>query len=368
MSLVLISPSVNKHILDIHRGGQVMFRTFLLSLLIFQSPAESNTFLFQEEFSEFMEVDPEISIIFAGDTMMDLSVKERIRKHGADYPFHFVKKQVIAADYAVLNLETAVTTSNDKFPKIYNYKADPEALAGVKNAGFDLVTLANNHAMDFHEEGLLDTMKHVKDYGLDYVGAGANAEEAYSAHIVNIKGKKIAFLSFSHVLPSVAWYASPNKPGLASGYQLDRMKFIVEEEKSKSDFVFVNIHWGKMNTNKPVYYQKSYARALIDVGADGVIGHHPHWLQGIEYYNERPIAYSLGNFLFYNYVKGRTAETGLFTVTIEQNNIKTSFHPYYIENDQITKLSTNKEQQLLNYLESISTNITIEGFDIIPLQ
>jgi poly-gamma-glutamate capsule biosynthesis protein CapA/YwtB (metallophosphatase superfamily) len=344
-----------------------MFKALMLSLIIFQGPPEEINPNFQAYFYEYMEVDEPINLVFAGDTMMDWSIKETIKQQGPDFPFTEVKEQVSAADYAVVNLETAVAKKNEgkKYPKIYNFKSDPIALEGLKNAGFDLVTLANNHAMDYGESGLLKTIDYINQYKLAFVGAGVNAEQAYSAHTITVKGKEIAFLNFSHVLPSVTWYAELNKPGLASGYQLDRMILRVEEVKKQADYVFVTIHWGKEKTNKPVYYQKSYAKALIDAGADGIIGHHPHWLQGFEYYKNKPIAYSLGNFLFPNYVKGKTAETGLYTITIEKGEITTAFHPYLINNDKIVKLSSEQERKALNYLEQISFNLEIDGYQLI---
>jgi poly-gamma-glutamate capsule biosynthesis protein CapA/YwtB (metallophosphatase superfamily) len=345
-----------------------MLKAIIISLMLYQSTALNPTDMYKPYFSAFLQKEEPITITFAGDTLMDWSVKEAINKHGPQFPFVHVKEQVKSADYAILNLESAVTTKNTPFPKIYNFKADPIALKGVKDAGFDLVTLANNHAMDYKEEGLVDTINHLKNYELHYIGAGSNDEEAYAPHRISIKNKNISFLNFSHVLPAVSWYAQPNKPGLASGYQLERMLELIEKEKGVSDFVFVIIHWGKEKMNKPVYYQETYGKAMVDAGADGIIGHHPHWLQGFEYYKGKPIAYSLGNFLFPDYVTGKTAETGLFTLEINNEEIKSKFTPYNIKNNQIVKLDQKSEIEALQYLQSISFGVKFEGQNIIPLK
>ncbi len=292
-----------------------------------------------------------IEIAFVGDVMMDGSIKDAIKKHGADYPFQHIKAEIEKSDYAVLNLETAVTTRTDKFKKDYNFKADPTSLKGITNAGFDMVSLGNNHAMDYKEEGLEDTIKHLKEYELEYIGAGLNEKEAYSSKTIEIKNKKIKFLGFSRVLPDISWYAGKNKPGIASGYQEDRVIRIIKEERKDCDYLFVYIHWGKESKEKPEDYQIKYAKKMIDAGADGIIGSHPHVLQGFEYYKDKPIAYSLGNFLFPSYVSGKKAETGILKLKIDETGIGMSFKPYLIKNNQITTLSKKEEDRILKELQ-----------------
>jgi poly-gamma-glutamate capsule biosynthesis protein CapA/YwtB (metallophosphatase superfamily) len=303
-----------------------------------------------------------ITLAFTGDTLFDWSVRTTIQHKGADYPFVHVKEDIEKADYSIVNLETAVTDHTEKDPvQLYNFKSDPEALKGVKNAGFDLVSLANNHALDYKLSGLKDTMKWLDYYELPYIGAGNNEQEAYQAHEVVIHGKKIKILGVSRFLPSSDWYAGQDRPGIANAYQEEKVIEAIKNERTDTDYLFVFIHWGVEKNNIPEEWQRRFARDMIDTGADGVIGSHPHVLQGFEYYQDKPIAYSLGNFLFPNYVNGKSAQTGVLTLQIIQDEISIKFNPYYIKNDQIIKLSTDEQNNLLQYLTGISFDVTREG-------
>lgn len=282
-----------------------------------------------------LSVNEPIHLVFAGDIIIYGSTVQAIERFGIDYPFVHVAGEVQSADYAIANLETAVTTRNMVFPKSFNFKMPPHYLMSLKNAGFDMVTLANNHTLDYTETGLIDTLNYLTEHGIQYFGAGRNEQEAYRANTIELKGKTIAFLGFSHVLPAVSWYAQETKPGIASGYQFDRIERRIREEKEKADYVIVYIHWGEELKQSPEPYQRSYGRAMIDAGADAVIGSHPHVLQPIEQYKGRPIVHSLGNFLFPNHVKGPTAETGLFHLYLNGDEVTYEFTKYKIENDQI---------------------------------
>ncbi|HYK74774.1 MAG TPA: CapA family protein, partial [Pseudoneobacillus sp.] len=267
------------------------------------------------------EINETIRLTFAGDAMMDWSIKNTIKQKGVDYPFLQVKKELASSDLGVVNLETAITTSAKKYPKEYNFKSDPASLTGLKNAGFDIVSLANNHSMDYQTTGLKDTLSFLKKYKLDYVGGGLNASEAYAAKTYEIKGKTIKILAFSRVLPSHSWIATSSRPGLANGYDLPLITKSITKEKKNADFVFVYIHWGVETNRKPEPFQQQWAKSMINAGADGVIGSHPHVLQGFEYYKGKPIAYSLGNFLFPDYVKGDKAQTAILHLDIKDNKI-----------------------------------------------
>ncbi|WP_066173270.1 CapA family protein [Bacillus marinisedimentorum] len=326
--------------------------SLMLSLLMGYSAAED------------MEIDLKqepVTVTFAGDIMMDRSVRQAIAEHGPLYPFTEVRELVSAADYAVANLETAVTGRHEKYPKMYNFKSTPEALDGVKQAGFDLVTLANNHTMDYGIDGLLDTMAYVNSAGLAYIGAGVNSKEAYQDHSVHIKGLHIKFLGISRVLPAGDWFAGKTKRGIASAYDLERVLSVVRRESRNTDYLFVYMHWGYERNDFPAAYQTAAARKLIDAGADGIIGSHPHVLQGLEYYQGKPIAYSLGNFLFPDYVSGKTAETGLLTIRLDGEKVNAAFKPFRIVDDRIIKLSQEEEKMAFNRLQQLSPAVSFQA-------
>ncbi len=305
--------------------------------------------------------EDEITIAFAGDMMMEGSIEQAMNNYGIHYPFLQVEQELQQADYAIVNLETAVTKRGTPYSKQYNFRTGPKSLIAVKEAGFDMVSLANNHTMDYGKKGLVDTIDYLNEVGLAYVGAGRNSEEAYRAHVIEIKDRQIAILGFSRVLPTVSWYARPSKPGIASGYQLDRMVTIVEEVKKEVDYVFVYMHWGIERQQYPEPYQFDDARAMINAGADGIIGSHPHVIQGLDYYNGKPIAYSLGNFLFPDYVSGLTAESALLTLIIREDEIEMKFTPYEITGNQVAKVSDQVMEARLVGLENLSFNVKREG-------
>lgn len=315
-----------------------------------------------ENMIEVLPSKEAIRIIFAGDALMDWSVKETIRKKGPDYPFEYVKDEVRSADYAVVNLETAITHHKEKDTnQLYNFKSDPESLQGLKNAGFNLVTIANNHTLDFKQKGFLDTLKYLEQYDIPYVGGGRNKEEAYRAHAVKIKGKTIKFLAFSRFIPQTYWFAGKDRPGIAEAYHKSSVLPVIKKERKDCDYLLVYLHWGVEKNHRPEPWQRTYAREIIDAGADAIIGSHVHVLQGFEFYKGKPIAYSIGNFLFPDYVRGDKADTGLLNLTLDQGNIEMSFTPYFIYKDQIIKKGEAYDKKQLKYLESISFDVKIDG-------
>lgn len=312
------------------------------------------------------EINETIRLTFAGDAMMDWSIKNTIKQKGVDYPFIQVKKELATSDLGIVNLETAITTSTKKYPKEYNFKSDPASLTGLKNAGFDLVSIANNHSMDYQTTGLKDTLTFLKKYKLDYVGGGLNASEAYAAKTYELKGKTIKILAFSRVLPSQSWIATSSRPGLANGYDLSLITKSIAKEKKNADFVFVYIHWGVEKNRKPENFQQQWAKSMINAGADGVVGSHPHVLQGFEYYKGKPIAYSLGNFLFPDYVKGDKAQTALLHIDIKDNKIGMTVIPYKIYKDQIISQVPQEKQAVWKNLELLSYgNIKIQNGNLL---
>ena len=364
-----------KPLLFIFLSFSVLILFFFAGIFIFEQQAKSDThdelfvcdhtllestLLLKKEEVNATFLEP-LTIAFVGDVMMEASIERAMQKNGYDYPLLQVKEEVERADYAVVNLETAVTNQTRAYDKLYNFKTGPQSLVALKEAGFDMVTLANNHTMDYREEGLLDTINYLNEVGLPYVGAGKNVEEAYSSHVVQLNGKKIGFVGFSHVLPSLNWYATDKKPGIASGYQLDKMMRTVEIEKKDVDYLFVSIHWGVERNQYPEKYQHQYARAMIDAGADGIIGGHPHVFQGLDFYKGKPIAYSLGNFLFSDHVRGLTAESGLLTLHISDDEIKMQLTPYHIANDQVSTLSVDAQEERLQQMEKLSFNVVRAG-------
>ena len=292
------------------RRGRV--KKFLLFLLIF-------TLLISSGLAFAEENENIITISLAGDVMMDGSVRQQISKYGYDYPWEKVKDYFKESDLAIVNLETSITTRGKKWPnKQFNFRSNPKNLDSMKVAGVDVVSLANNHVLDYSEQGLIDTIDHLKKREIPFAGGGKNKKEALQGVIIEQDDIKIGVLSFSRVIPDVKWYAGNNKAGLVGaydGYTKDMFKGI-EEMKKEADILVLSLHWGVERSTKPRPQDVEIAKAAIDSGVDIVMGHHPHVLQGVEVYKGKPIFYSLGNFVF----GGRDTLTR--TTMIGQVNIK----------------------------------------------
>lgn len=299
-----------------------------------------------------------LTLAFAGDTMAAGRVAPILEEMGYQYPFQHVKGLFDQADLTMLNLETAVSLRGEAEEKQFAFRSHPDLVKGMAWAGVDIVTLANNHTLDYGHAALHDTFQYLQEYGIDYVGAGSNQNEAYSARVFEINGTRIAYLGFSRVLPTVDWYATENRPGLASGYQVDRMLSIVEDVKSESDLCIVYIHWGRELEDQPQEADRAIAYQLIDAGADLIIGAHPHVLQGMEWYNGKLIAYSLGNFIFTTSYQEVARQSGVLLVDIDLSSGEqhATFHPLKIEYGAVWDTDVDEREEILNRLRSLSKN------------
>lgn len=232
-----------------------------------------------------------------GDIMLAGSGTRAYRQQGYSYPFAAVSERLQQADIVIGNLEAPLTSGGEEFlGKKFRFKVDPSALAALRETGFTHLALANNHILDFGAAGLLQTIKLLDAAGVAYFGAGADLGAARKAWITEVKGIKIAFLSYSLVYPE-EFFAGSNRAGTAPGYRPYYSEDI-KLARGKADYVVVSFHWGEEGAKQPKPYQQSTARKAIDAGADLVLGHHPHVLQGVEYYGKGVIFYSLGNFTF----------------------------------------------------------------------
>ncbi|MCS7005974.1 MAG: CapA family protein [Thermoleophilia bacterium] len=222
------------------------------------------------------------------------------------------------ADLAVANLETAVTERGEAAPKTYTFRAPPIAFAALRAGGIDVVSMANNHGMDFGLEGLRDSLAAAKRYRFPVVGIGRNARQAYAAYRVTINGQRIAVLGATQVLDDhliAAWTAGPGKPGLASAKDAPRLVRAVREARTDADTVVVFLHWGVELMECPTPDQRSLARALVRAGADVVVGGHAHRVQGAGRLGRALVGYGLGNFVWYGTSEPST-RSGVLLVTV----------------------------------------------------
>ncbi len=244
--------------------------------------------------------EPEVVLLAGGDLLFTSHLNPYIAKQGYDYPFLGLRSLLEKADIVFANLETPLTSGGEPFPaKGYTFRAPPLWAKALARNGFNLLSLANNHIMDYGAQGLADTLRLLRREGIQFSGAGENVKQARRAAWLEINGLKIACLSYSLTFPQ-EFYAQENQPGTAFAYA----QFLEEDipaTRSLSDVLIVSFHWSEELRRIPKDYQRKLAHKVIDLGADIVLGHHPHVLQGLEVYRGKVIAYSLGNLAFASY-------------------------------------------------------------------
>ncbi|HWI51571.1 MAG TPA: CapA family protein [Symbiobacteriaceae bacterium] len=235
----------------------------------------------------------QVRLVFAGDIMLDRVPGQAVAQGGD--PFAAVAPLLRQADLAIGNLECVIATVGQKVPKLYNFRCHPRnapLLAGY----FTAVSVANNHSGDFGKDAFAEQLGLLKSAGLSYFGGGLNAPAAHTPLIVERNGIRLALLAYNEI-ELRSYEAGPDTPGLAWSDDAQVAEDI-SAARAKADLVIVYPHWGLEYHSLPSERQQALARAMIDAGADLVVGGHPHVTQTVEYYRDRLIVYSLGNFVF----------------------------------------------------------------------
>lgn len=270
-----------------------------------------------------------------------------------------VKELFAQSDYNIVNLEAPVTNSESKIIKTGPHlKADKKStLEVLKSLKVNLCTLANNHVLDYDEQGVLDTLNFCKENNIETVGAGKNKEEAAKVFYLDSEVGKIAFINIAEN----EWASATETTAGANGMDLIDDVKIIQESKQQNDFVFVIVHGGHLFYNIPSPRMQKQYRFYIDNGADMVVGHHTHCLGGFEKYKGKNIFYSLGNFIFTKRLKPSNSKYGLILeIDISPfKSITTNIHPIKIDKEQFNTIYLKNEEQekILIELDAINNNI-----------
>ena len=307
---------------------------------------------------------PTFSVTAGGDVIGGFGVSGVVASMGSDL-FKSIAPTFEKSDFGFVNLESPLTTGGDAQGwKDVVIKGNPDLAPAMAKSGINVVTMANNHAGDMGDSGLLDSIEYCEKNDIAVVGAGKDLKEALAGTVLETKdGAKVAFLGFSDVLP-VGYPATSSSPGTAPGRaDIGAVKKAIKAAKKKADYVIVGWHWNFEYKRAPSYLEESEGKAAIDAGADIVFAHHPHLLDGVEAYHGGLIFYSLGNLVFSGF-SGETAETVLVRAKVSEDGIDAQLVPVVGGGSGVPSLATGSQadsilQRVQGFSAALDTNVKI---------
>jgi poly-gamma-glutamate capsule biosynthesis protein CapA/YwtB (metallophosphatase superfamily) len=244
---------------------------------------------------------PEITLALAGDTYFQGPLADRLAADPG-VALAAVEPVLAAADLALVNLETAVGEGGRPEPKQYTFRAPPSALTALRAAGIDAASMANNHALDYGPDSLGETLEAERATGFPLIGIGADEDEAYAPFTTDVRGRRVSVVAATQVLDKSlvgSWTATGAQGGVASARRVDRLAQAVRTAAAQSDTVVVFLHWGVEEQSCPTADQRQLALAVVEAGADVVVGSHAHRLLGGGFLGDAYVHYGLGNFAFH---------------------------------------------------------------------
>ena len=251
--------------------------------------------------------------------------------------------------------------------KMYTFRANPDRVSILQEMGVDIVKLANNHVYDYGRQALLDTFETLENVGISYIGAGRNLEEAMKPVYIEIDGKRVAFVAASRAEKyKMTPQATEEKPGILRCYDNTLFLEMIREARENADFVLAYVHWGTEYSFELEEVQLTTGKEYLDAGADVVIGAHTHCLQGMEYYDGKPIIYSLGNYWF----NEKTLDSMLLDLHFygDDNGGKLEVQVIpAIQSEKRTRIVTDtaEQERIYSFLENISINVEINQEGIV---
>ncbi|MDE5591286.1 MAG: CapA family protein [Acetatifactor sp.] len=332
-----------------------------------ESPAEPEI---PEELSGAEEPDLssefEFTICFAGDINLNENEANTLfmdRQENGIYDC--ISPELIEymnnADIMCLNNEFTYSTGGAPLEgKAYTFRAKPERVEVLHQLGVDAVTLANNHIYDYGKEALLDTFTVLEEAEISYFGAGRTLEEAMAPLYIEVDGKTVALVGASRAEKNkMTPQATETEPGILRCYDTELFKKTIAEAKANADFCIAFVHWGTEYSYDLEQVQLDTGKEYLDAGADAVIGAHSHCLQGLEYYDGKPIVYSLGNYWF----GSKTLDTMMvllhFSGNDEGSSLQVEIVPGVQSGCRTTYAEEEERQRIFDFLESISVNVDI---------
>jgi poly-gamma-glutamate capsule biosynthesis protein CapA/YwtB (metallophosphatase superfamily) len=305
------------------------------------------------------------TLALTGDVMLGRGVNETFRAAPPEEPWGDVLPLLLSADLRIINLECAITEHRrpwSRTRKVFHFRADPLAVEVLKVARVDACSLANNHTLDFEEQGLLDTLDHLEAAGIRYAGAGRNLEEAARPVLLE---NGVALVAFTDNEPPFA--AGADKPGtnyLPVSLEPEVMRRVEEavgdaREAGAKMVVFSN-HWGPNMVERPREIFRRFARAVVDRGADVYYGHSAHVFQGVEIYRGKPILYDTGDFIDDYAVdpRLRNDRSFLFHVSMEDGDLRRlELHPVSLPYARVEHATGAEREAILGRMVGLSAEM-----------
>ena len=266
-----------------------------------------------------------------GDVNLDPTYIPALAAEGYAYPWEGLQDIFRNDDLTIVNLECAVSDLGSPEPKQFTFRCDTAALPLMLDAGVEVANLGNNHSGDYGPEALVDSRAQVEAAGIAPVGVGENAAEAHLPAIFEINGWTVAVVGFGGVVPTPAWIAAEDRPGMADGDTIETMAAAIEAADEVADLVFVSIHWGVELDTTPRPEDRERAEAMIAAGADAIFGHHAHRLQPLEIVDGVPVAWGLGNFVWPNFSRAGSTTAVAQVVVEPDGTVRACLVPAFIE-------------------------------------
>lgn len=340
-----------------------------------------NTVLDKPLALEFTTEDPPpLTIMAMGDIMLDQLTRQKVKEYDPTYPFLKVKELLKQGDVVFGNLEAPISARGKPLTgKKYTFSAAPFSVQSLVDAGINMVSLANNHIMDYGEEALEDTLNILAKHSIGSAGAGMNSTQAHAGTILEVQGYRVALLAYTDDFAVPAqhrklWQATEQKPGAATIHDKNRIKADIQRLRTEADLVLVSFHWGYEYTSNVAAEQQKLGHLAIDAGADLILGHHPHVPQGVEIYKGKPIVYSLSNFVFYPFAnRPETQDTFILQAEYDKGQITAlslvpilggNSQPYLPQGQELTALTT----RLTKLLKRLGTTFTVTTDSIIQIK
>ena len=309
------------------------------------------------------------TMVAVGDVMLDRGVWRSIQSGGYQRILEKVRDDLGSADITFANLECPLATSGAHSPSDCIFRADPRAVDVLLDGGIDVVTIANNHTLDAGTSGLMETLDNLDRAGVAYCGAAREREKAWKPCLFEVRGVMLGFvgctdLSFQHG----SWTKVDSELTEFAGH--------VRRAKEQCDLLVVTVHWGNEYQKTPTQRQRDVAGAAIEAGADLVIGHHPHTLQGVGEHLGAPILYSAGNFVF-DQREGERMESAVFHLTwVEDEGWTIRMVPVWIPRSRCGPIypEASRAAKIIDRLATLSANLGVpvtvrdnEGEAFIPV-